>query len=110
MGWFREDPTHEGYLVALEAEDSNAGGSPRLRELRAPDDEATRPVRYFKAGCTCGWRSRLFHAPDGAHWHPFMLDVADDVRDAARLVWDAHHDAEGLEDYGARGLRPAEEP
>jgi hypothetical protein len=107
MGWFRDDPAHEGHVVAL-TPNPGCNGFERARELRYPDDETEQPVRVFQVGCACGWRSRRFHAPRGARWYPFHVDLHDEaVDELASRIWREHYDQETAADR--RGLWPAEE-
>lgn len=105
MGWHCEiDPAHEGYPVALVAEDPEGRGYVRFVELGYYGDP--RPVdlarvHVFQVACECGWRSRRFYAPLTASYSPHSLDLGDEkAEDEARAIWLRHvkdaafHDAE----------------
>jgi hypothetical protein len=98
MGWVSEEGTteHEGHVVGLVEDDTVVGGYVRLRELVYPkDDYRLQRVRFFQAGCECGWRSRVFFAPNKAEWSPFILELHDaDVEEEARQLWRQHCAAE----------------
>lgn len=91
MGWFNSDiPDHEGYPVALVAEDRGSGYI-RFRELGYPDAMDLERVHVFAVGCDCGWRSRRFGAPLTASYSPHSLDLGDAAaEDEARAIWAAH--------------------
>lgn len=102
MGWVCEiDPAHEGYPVALVAEDADGNGYVRFRELGYPTAEELLRVHVFQVGCCCGWRSRRFYAPLTARYSPHSLELGDEkAEDEARGIWLRHvkdaafHDAQ----------------
>jgi hypothetical protein len=111
MGWFRDNPWHEGFSVGLIHERSAYGAS-RLRPLTLAEDRDRQippgglPVTAFQIGCTCGWRSPIFYAPAGARWHPSVITLGDDqLEDAAWEIWSRHYDAEEKADYTPFSLR-----
>lgn len=107
MGWFREDPRHEGYVVGLVDEEitlPGAAGDVRAKVLRElsyyrDHDRDVPPeglrVQAFQVGCECGWRSPRFLAPINARWHPHVLELGDEwTENRAREVWGRHYDEE----------------
>ena len=115
MGWFREDPAHEGYVVGLVEQEVTHTGvgldarpvrSRYLRELSYvldKDREVLKgglPVAVFQVACECGWRSRRFRAPS-ARWYPCSLELYDErLEEAAQALWGEHYDAEQATTYG----------
>jgi hypothetical protein len=119
MGWFRDDPAHEGYVVGLVEEEvefiypnlprRQPHHSKHLRELTYSRDhdrevpEGGLRVATFQVACECGWRSPRFVAPFRARWLPYSLELGDEgLEDAARELWGAHYDDE--QQGAAKGL------
>lgn len=107
MGWVSDKPGHEGYIVGLTEVESSAGnGWTWWRELSpsAGDETPRAVVERFQAGCTCGWRSRVFLAPRKAEWFPYVVELNDAaMEDAARALWRRHDE----EPEHAKPLCPA---
>ncbi len=115
MGWVCEtNPAHEGYPVALVAED-RGGGYVRFRELGYPDAETRPRVYFFQVACECGWRSRRFYAPLTAVYAPHRLELGDETAEAeATEIWREHVKDAERHDHGRRRggaiLMPAQPP
>lgn len=116
MGWVCENnPAHEGYPVALVAEDRDGSGYVRFRELGYPDAETHPRVYFFQIACECGWRSRRFYAPLTAVYAPHSLDLgSNEVASEAIGIWLRHvKDADHHDDQRRTGkarLMPAQPP
>jgi hypothetical protein len=106
MGWFRDDPRHEGYVVGLVEETvvlQGAAGEFRttiLRELSYHRDQQRDvptdglALAAIQVGCECGWRSPRFLAPLAARWFPHHVDLDGWSDDRARELWGRHYDEE----------------
>jgi hypothetical protein len=100
MGWLRfphdhcddaetrEAYRHEGYLVAY----TRNALTGELRKLGYPDDSDPWPVDAIGVACECGWCSEPFATGDACEWMPFCVLAPDDIEDAGRDRWGAHHD------------------
>lgn len=99
MGWFLDDPAHEGYLVGV-VQIVRPFGSGYLRELnyREDCDREVGPdglsLHSIQVGCDCGWRSRRFVAPLSARWFPCHVEVDERTEAAAVSLWREHYEAE----------------
>jgi hypothetical protein len=92
MGWINEEaPTHEGYIAGFVD-----GGRGRLREIGYPeDDKPISAVGIIGAACSCGWRSKRFHAPLGTEWGPFVLLIRSEHTENQLVgLWAEHVKAE----------------
>jgi hypothetical protein len=105
MGWiYEDDPAHEGYVVGLIEQEveftykgDGPGGSTFLRELSYYQDhdrevpkDGLRPAAV-QVACDCGWRSRRFHTPLTARYHPHSLELGNErAEESARKIWLQH--------------------
>lgn len=99
MGWIREDaPGHEGFVVGLVRIDYRTGEEVAhetgfWRELRGPHDDQPRAygsIRAIQVACDCGWRSARIDAPYRTTYHPFAVDVPEDVERRLCDEWIEH--------------------
>ena len=98
MGWIDPEraPDHEGYVVGLI--DVGTRGWKNWRELRYPCDAEPRVtgIEMLQAACSCGWRSRMHHAPivRPPKWYPYAIVADEETEEGALVLWREHVEAE----------------
>lgn len=71
----------------------------KWRELGMFDNDSKpiERVHRIQIGCSCGWRSPVFHAPLGTKYYPHTTDVPEFAEDDLLTVWRHHLTAPTLQ-------------